>query len=358
MNIITLPRFFLPHVHLREYEMMKIVAPMIIDNQLFSGATAMGNTSILIETALQALDYKSKAYAYAGLNKITDFDLIIPIMLTRNTTKKIIRDAFDRGIRFIKFLPDQVSTNAGSGVTLADTDFYFPLFRYAQELGMIVLIHAELGKDRHGNIILLEDREAQAIPLIRKIIKTFPNLVIIIEHVSTKGMVDLVNRSKNVFATVTVQHMLITFGDVKNPNGTIKTPENFCLPIVKTERDRTAILKEVLGGNPKFFFAPDFAPHPWEQKTLQNPKAGVAVLPLEMISEVVEIFDRYNAWNKLPNFISVFGRSVYGLELDKKTITLVRKPRIIPKHDVIANFKHGQTTNWTVIEFNQKIGQY
>lgn len=349
MNRIILPRFFLPHVHLREYMMMQIVAPMIIDNQLFSGATAMGNFSIPIETAMQALNYKGMAYAYAGLNKITDFDLIIPIMLTRNTTKKIIRDAFDRGIRFIKFLPDQVSTNAGSGVTLADTDFYFPLLQYAQELGMIVLIHAELGIDKYGKAIRSEDREAKAIPLIKKINKTFPYLIIIIEHVSTKAMVDFVNRSKNVFASVTVQHLLLTIEDVKNPDGTIKTPENFCLPIVKTRKDRDAILREVLYGNPKFFFAPDFAPHPWEQKTIQNPKAGVAVLPLEMISEVVEIFNRYNAWDKLPNFISVFGRSVYGLELDKKTISLVRNPWIIPKHELIANFKHGQTTNWTVL---------
>lgn len=349
MKTITMPRFFLPHVHLREGKMMQIVAPMIINNQLFSGATAMGNTSLPIETDMQALNYKDMAYTYAKSNKTTDFDLIVPIMLTKNTIIEIIRDAFDRGIRFIKFLPDQVSTNAVSGVTLADTDFYLPLLLYAQQLDMTVLIHAELGKDRHENTIRLEDREAQAIPLVEKIIKAFPNLKIIIEHVSTKAMVDLVNKSKNVFASVTVQHLLLTINDVKNPNGTIKTPENFCLPIVKTERDRAVILKEVLSGNPKFFFAPDFAPHPWEQKTIQNPKAGVAVLPLEMISEIAEIFNYYGAWEKFPNFISGFGRNIYGLKPDDKTITLIRKPWVIPRHDVIANFKHGQTTNWTVI---------
>jgi len=285
------------------------------------GFLCMGNTEPLIETAFDAVHYQDDIKRSPILS-----EPVMCIMLTQDTTPEIIYEAAEQGIKFIKFIPIGTSTGAVKGLRIDDVVSLYKIFPAIIETGMHLLIHAEFMSRHNGKVIPLIKREEKAIPFVSIFHHTFPNMKITVEHASTAKMINFVKSCKNgnVGATLTPQHAILTYSDVFDKNGKMINPLNFCLPVVKTEMDRRAVIAAMVSGDERFFAGTDAAPH-WDyQKAGKNPKAGIFFGSSEY-SRYLEIFERENAMDRSEDFTSRFGAERYGFPLNKETITVVQE---------------------------------
>ncbi len=189
----------------------------------------------------------------------------------------------------------------------------YPVYEYMQEYGLPLSVHAEMPG---ANTL---EAERLFLPVIYQIIKDFPNLKVIIEHVSSEDAIKAVlNLPDTVAATITVHHLLFTIQDVI---GGKMRPHRYCMPIPKMQSDKDAIIAAATSGNPKFFFGSDSAPHFRETKETAEGAAGVFTTPV-IAPLLAYIFEKEDKLEKLENFTSRFGAEYYGLERINKTITL------------------------------------
>lgn len=305
------------HLHLREGKLLRAV--LKDTEKQFARAVVMPN---LIDPVINI--QKVENY-YDEIKKISSsFEPLMTLYFTDNLTKDQIKNASEISkIIGIKLYPSGVTTNSERGVE-SISDCYH-IFEAMEKFDLPLLIHGEVN-DLKVDVF---DREKTFIDkYLFNITKTFPNLRIVFEHISTSDAVDFVNEANDkVAATITPHHILMNRNDLLS--GGIK-PHNYCLPILKREVHQKAVLNAAISGNPKFFLGTDSAPHLRNEKESSCGCAGV-YSALNAIELYAEIFEKNNALEKLENFSSVFGADFYRLPTNKSKLRLVKKANLIPK---------------------------
>lgn len=345
MQTITIIRPDDFHVHLRQGDLLRAVLPFTAN--IFGRAVVMGNLSVPVVTARQVRDYRLEILSF-GVKP--SFNPIMSVMLVNGMTPEMLVGAYGAGAQVLKLIPGGTSTNSNEGVPLTKLEKYYPVLAKAQELGIIFSGHFELIMDpKTGDNIPELKREERAIFYLEAIVREFSGLKIIVEHVTTKRMVQLVkDLPGNVAATITAHHLLLEARDVIDENGLVINPLNYCKPIAKTEEDRKAVIGAAISGNPKFFFGSDSAPHLISAKRRIPPAAGIfsasVALPL-----LAQVFEARAALGGLENFSSRFGAQFYGLPLNLDTITLEKKEWLVPEIvEGIPVFWAGKTLKWQI----------
>lgn len=354
MKTITIRQLDGFHMHLRDGPLLAKVIPFT--SYIYKRGLVMGNLMPPIATAEDAIKYRDEILSYPA--PFHDFEPIMTIMLVNGTTVETIENAYRAGIKVIKLIPDGTSTNSEDGVSLENLKNYYPVLRKVRYLGMVFSSHWELVADPGtGQEIPHPEREERATPYLLNLLKNVPGLKVVVEHVSTRKMIEVVKSQPsdvNIFATITAHHPILTIDDVMRC-GEIHSPHHFCLPIAKTEDDRQAVEEEMVSGNPRFFYGSDTAPHYAHKKKFgmnppenRNPPAGIFSAPVEA-PLLAKIFERNNALDRLEPFTSVFGAMAYDLPLNSGTLTLKKKKWRVPyNYGGINIFRGGEVLNWQV----------
>jgi dihydroorotase len=189
------------------------------------------------------------------------------------------------------------------------------------------------------------DREKEFAPIYESLAKSFPKLKIIMEHITTKTSVELLDKYDNLYATVTLHHLLITLDDVA---GGLLKPHLFCKPIAKRPEDKEALLNGVFT-NQKIMFGSDSAPHPKEAKESCGCGAGVFSSPIAL-EKLTELFDIHNKLDILQDFISNRAIKIYNLTPLQKKITLVKKDKTIPSiYNGVVPFGADEIVAWSIV---------
>lgn len=330
------------HFHPRSGRMLQKVLPYT--SRVFSRGVVMGNLPKPVVTADDAEAYRNEILAVDG-----SFEPIMTIMLTKRTTRQIVKEAFKRGFRVLKYIPNNVSTNSEEGVALVELEAYYSVLEAAQELGMLFSGHWESPFGIDGNPIPESEREADAIRFLDRVVKLFPGLKVVAEHASTEMMIGYVKEAPiNVGATLTVHHAILVYGDVCGSDGKIYNPHHYCKPIAKKPSDRRAVVETMMSGNPKFFFGSDSAPHLLSAKEKTPPSAGIFTAPVAL-PLLCELFEKGDALSKLEDFVARFGAEFYELPLNDGKVVLKKKDWVVPECvEGVRIFKNGQQISWQV----------
>ena len=301
------------HVHFRDREILKAVVPETSRN--FARARVMPNLIPPILTGQQAINYKSRIEK--SIPKEDNFIPFMTLYLTENTNKNELRKSYVKGQVFAaKLYPAGATTNSDSGVK--DIKKIMPALETMAEIGMPLLIHGEV-TDKEIDIF---DREKVFIDQkLDFICKELPELKITLEHITTKDATLYVNEgNKNLVATITPHHLALNRNAIFV--GGIR-PDNYCLPILKREIHRKALLEAATSNNPKFFLGTDTAPHLTSDKESACGCAGI-FNSTYCVSILAQLFDNENALPQLENFISKNGAKHYNLDINKDKITLIK----------------------------------
>ena len=307
------------HLHLRDGELLRDVLPHTAAR--FARAIVMPNLKPAVATVKSALEYRQRILA--AVPRGSDFTPLMTLYLTENTKPEEIHRAKAEGhIYAVKYYPAGATTNADSGVT--DIHRCDRVLEAMADVGLPFLVHGEV-MDPAVDIF---DRETVFIDrVLAPLLQRLPSLRVVMEHITTKGAADFVRQAPaNVGATITPQHLL------HNRNAIFKggiRPHFYCLPILKRERDREALVDAATGGNPKFFLGTDSAPHAQHLKENACGCAGMysAHAALELYAEV---FEQAGALERLEAFASFHGADFYGLPRNTGHITLVKRPWTVP----------------------------
>ena len=332
------------HLHVRSGEALKSIIAMSA-NQM-ARAIIMPNLNPPVANAEQAKAYRDEILA--ALPKDTEFDPLMVLYLTNNTSAKDIESASKcLFIKAAKLYPAGATTNSDSGVT--DIKNIYPALEMMSKTGMLLLVHGEV---THPDVDIF-DREAVFIDqVLTQIVKDFPDLKIVFEHITTKDAVDFVLKSgKNVAATITPHHLLANRNDMLV--GGIR-PHYFCLPILKRANPhQLALLDAATSGNKKFFLGTDSAPHAKDAKESACGCAGIlsAHCAIELYAQV---FESRNALDKLEGFASHFGPDFYGMPRNTRTITLSKEDWTVPESyeyagSTIVPFMAGEVLSWKLV---------
>ncbi len=331
------------HLHVRNEEILKTVIAHTAKQ--FSRAIIMPNLKPPVTTVEQALIYRQEIIQ--ALPVESGFNPLMTLYLTGSTTKyEVKKSAESEHVHAFKLYPAGATTNSGSGVN--DIKSIYPILETMEEVDIPLLIHGEV-TDNNCDIF---DREKVFVESsLSNIVKNFPNLRIVVEHVTTKEAVDFVTSSSNkVAATITPQHLLFNRNAILA--GGIR-PHYYCLPILKREYHRQALIKAATSGNPKFFLGTDSAPHLTGAKENSCGCAGCysAYAALELYAEA---FEQENALDKLEGFASFFGADFYQLPRNTQTITLKKQLWTVPDsyqigNETITPLKAGEDLNWKFI---------
>jgi dihydroorotase len=320
------------HVHLRDGEMLRLVAPYTA--RQFSRAIVMPNLVPPITTVEAAVTYRDRIIAAAG----GDFTPLMTCYLTDQSDPDELASGYADGAWVAaKLYPAGATTNSASGVT--DIRNIYPALERMQRIGMVLCVHGEVTD------VDIFDREAAFIE--RVLIPTtreFPELKIVFEHVTTADAVDFVMRSgSNIAATVTPQHLMINRNAIFA--GGLR-PHAYCLPVAKREEHRLAVRKAATSGSRKFFLGTDSAPHLREAKESACGCAGIFNAPFALESYAT-VFDEEDALDRFEAFASENGSRFYSLPLNEGTITLERKDTSVPDEiDGVVPFLAGHSLGW------------
>ncbi len=308
------------HVHLRDDAMLKKVVSYTA--RQFGRAIVMPNLRPPVTTVAAAERYRDRILK--ALPAGSKFQPLMTAYLTDTTESPEIEKGFASGVfTAAKMYPANATTNSDAGVT--DFRKLYDVFAVMQRLGMPLLIHGEV-TDKHVDIF---DREAAFIDsTLNTIIKDFPELKVVFEHITTKDAVDFVESAGPLLAaTITPHHLVINRTSMFE--GGIR-PHLFCLPIAKREPHRLALRKAAVSGNPKFFLGTDSAPHAIGDKESSCGCAGIFNAPTA-IETYAGVFDQENALHHLEGFASVHGPEFYGLPLNDGYIALERQTNPVPE---------------------------
>ena len=333
------------HVHFRDNDIMKTVIPETTRH--FGRALVMPNLVPPIISGQDALNYKKKIEA-----SIPSTDSFLPLMtiyLTEKTDKKDLENSFKNGTIFgAKLYPAGATTNSNSGIK--NIEKIMPILETMERINMPLLIHGEV-IDKTVDIF---DREKKFIESTLDIIcKRLPNLRITLEHITTKDAVLYIQESnKNLVATITPQHLALNRNAILA--GGIR-PHYYCLPILKREEHRIALVNAATSGDKKFFLGSDTAPHLSSDKESDCGCAGIFNATYCM-SVLAEIFDRNNSITKLENFTSLNGSQHYNVKPNKTKIKLVKNKEPLQlihslksTNDSIVIFKPDFPLFWEIV---------
>ncbi len=335
------------HLHLRDEE--KLTSTVATSVRSFARAIIMPNLTSPITTIVMAEAYRQRILAAIPPGKA--FQPLMTLYLTDHMTADIIKAAAEHEhIHAAKLYPAGATTNSQAGVQ--DLTGLYKIFAAMEKHGLPLLIHGEIA-DKNIDIF---DREAQFIEQqLLPITQAFPQLKIVLEHITTKEAVDFILASSaQVAATITVHHLLFNRNDLLA--GGIK-PHYYCLPILKRQIHQQALITAATSGNPKFFLGTDSAPHAVNAKESACGCAGIYSAPaaLELYAEV---FENTQALDKLEGFASHFGADFYGLPRNTARITLTKQNWQMPQElpfgaTVIKPIKAGETISWRLEEYHE-----
>jgi len=336
MKTITIKSPFDMHLHLRDNDMLKLVAPLT--SQTFSGAIIMPNLVPPITTKEALLSYKQRI-----MDSITQKDFNPMMTLFFKPYSKEFLEDIKEHISAIKLYPAGITTNSEGGVESIDTKALAPTLNAMANLNIPLCIHGET----NGFVM---DRESEFMTVYEELAIAFPKLKIIMEHITTKDAVDMVQKYDNLYATITLHHLLITLDDVA---GGMLNPHLFCKPIAKRYEDRDALQKIALSGHPKIMFGSDSAPHPKHAKENCGCAAGVFTSPIAL-QVLAQLFDENNALDNLQNFVSNNACKIYNINPSENKIVLEKRDFIVAnsyteyKETVIPMYA-GETISWSII---------
>lgn len=332
------------HVHLRDDAMLNAVSKYTA--RQFARAIIMPNLSTPVTTIAAASAYKTRiieSLKLEGKNG-NHFTPLMTCYLSDDADVAEIEKGFSTGVfTACKLYPANATTNSKFGVTSVDT--IYPVFEMMQRTGMPLLIHGE-ATESHIDIF---DREAVFIEhTLSKIIKDFPSLKIVFEHITTKDAVEFVeSAAPNVAATITPHHLEINRSAMFK--GGIR-PHFYCLPVAKREQHRLALRKAATSGNKKFFLGTDSAPHAISEKESACGCAGIFNAPYALES-YLKTFEEENALDRFEAFASENGPNFYGLPLNEQKVLLEKKSADVPNMlstsaAEIVPFHAGETLHW------------
>jgi dihydroorotase len=343
-NSITITRPDDWHLHLRDGAAMASVLPHTA--RQFGRAIVMPNLKPPVTTTAAAIAYRERILA--ALPAGMAFEPLMTLYLTNNTDPDEIRRARDSGIvHAVKLYPAGATTNSDLGVTdLAKT---YKVLEVMQELDMPFLVHGEVTDPE----IDLFDREAVFIErVMRPLRRAMPELAIVFEHITTKDAAQYVAEADGpIAATITAHHLLFNRNEIFK--GGIR-PHYYCLPVLKREEHRLALVTAATSGDERFFLGTDSAPHAIGAKEAACGCAG-CYTALHAMELYAEAFDRAGALDKLEAFASFHGPAFYGLERNSGTITLERAnwtlPDTLPMADgVVVPLGAGEQVEWKMVE--------
>jgi dihydroorotase len=281
------------------------------------------------------------------LPKDNNFDPLMTLYLTDNTsTDDILALSLNKHVHGIKYYPAGATTNSDMGVT--DIEKVYPVLEKMAELGVPLLIHGEVTNPEVDNF----DREQVFIEkVLVSLLDRFADLKIVFEHITTQEAVQFVLQSSdNVAATITPQHLMFNRNSLFNKG---LRPHYFCLPVLKREHHRNAVLEAATSGHPRFFLGTDSAPHARTEKESHCGCAGIYSAH-SAIEFYAEIFEENGSLDKLEQFASKNGAHFYGLPENMDTITLIKQDWKIPNSLPFADnevipMMAGEVLRWKLI---------
>lgn len=339
MKTLTITRPDDCHLHVRNGAILKTVLPHTA--RQFARAIIMPNLKPPVTTVAQALAYRNEILQ--AIPEGVNFTPLMTLYLTSATTiDEIKRAAECEQIHAFKLYPAGATTNSDAGV--ADVTKIYHLLAALEKYNLPLLIHGEV-TDEDCDIF---DRERVFIErYLLDIVKNFPALRIVLEHATTKESVEFVeSASGKIAATITPQHLLFNRNAILA--GGIK-PHYYCLPILKREQHRQALINAAISGNPKFFLGTDSAPHLTYLKENACGCAGCysAFAALELYAQA---FEQANALDKLEGFASFYGADFYGLPRNVEKVTLEKTDWTVPaSYDEITPLESIEILHWKMV---------
>lgn len=344
MDTLTLTRPDDWHLHLRDGDAMRAVLPH--STRQFARAIIMPNLRPPVTTTEQALAYRARILD--AIPAGSTFQPLMTLYLTDNTSPaEIVRAKDSNHVVACKLYPAGATTNSDSGVT--DVRNIYSVLEMMQAHGLPLLVHGEV-TDPEVDVF---DREAVFIErVLMPTIRDFPALKVVLEHITTQDAVEYVRAAPaTIAATITAHHLLYNRNAIFQ--GGIR-PHYYCLPILKREHHRQALIRAATSGDPKYFLGTDSAPHPRQGKETACGCAGcyTAHAALELYAEAFESAD---ALDKLEAFASLHGPDFYGLPRNTKTLTLLRQPTSVPDRfpfgtDTLIPLRAGETVRWRLAD--------
>lgn len=336
--MITLKNPLDMHLHLREGEILESVLPF--SAQGFSGGVVMPNLKTPLSSTALALEYQAHITRLAP-----HFTPFMTIFLTPSLTREELVRAKEAGIQILKLYPKGSTTGSEGGVKEILSDEILRLFDIAQELGFILSIHGESGG-------FCMEREFEFLGVFEAIARDFPRLRTIIEHISDRRSLKLIESYPSLYGTLTLHHITLCLDDVC---GGGLNPHLFCKPMLKTPRDRDALRQAALSAHPKLCFGSDSAPHLNAMKLRANGAAGIFSAPI-VLPALAELFQSHNALEKLQAFVSDNAMANYGLQsraIAEKRVHLAREEWRVPECidtplGAIVPLRAGEILSWRI----------
>ncbi|MDH4182068.1 MAG: dihydroorotase [Betaproteobacteria bacterium] len=347
MDTLTLTRPDDWHLHLRDGPALAAVLPH--SARQFARAIVMPNLRPPVTTTAQARDYRDRILAAVPAG--AKFEPLMTLYLTDNTPADEILRARDSGfVHGVKLYPAGATTNSDSGVT--DVGRCTGAFEAMQRVGMPLLVHGEV---THGQVDVFDRERVFLDEVMRPLRRDFPALKMVFEHITTKEAAEYVRDADGpIGATITAHHLLF------NRNALFMTadgragmrPHYYCLPVLKREEHRQALLTAATSGNPRFFLGTDSAPHSRGDKENACGCAGcyTAAFALELYAEA---FDAAGALHRLEGFASIHGPDFYGLPRNAGKLTLTRSACQVPaefpfgEHSIVP-LRAGESLAWSL----------
>jgi dihydroorotase len=340
MNTLTLKRPDDWHVHLRDGAALAAVVGFTAER--FGRAIVMPNLKPAVATAAMARAYRERILA--ALPPRASFEPLLTLYLTNATTPQEIDRAQATGfIHGVKLYPAGATTHSDAGVS--DIAKVYAVLGRMEEIGMPLLVH---GETPHPDVDVF-DRESHFIDsVLLPLVDRFPRLRVVFEHITTARAVEFVSNARpGVGATITPQHLLHNRNAIFS--GGIR-PHYYCLPILKRERDRQALLGAATSGNPRFFLGTDSAPH--ERAAKENACGCAGMFTAHAAIELyAEAFESAGRLDRLEPFASHFGADFYGLPRHDDTITLLKESWVPPRmydfgDGALVPYRGGEPIAW------------
>jgi dihydroorotase len=340
VNSVTIRRPDDWHLHLRDGAALRAVLPHTAAQ--FARAIVMPNLKVPVTNTSIALAYRERIIA--AVPRGVKFEPLMTLYLTdRTEVAEVDRAKASGHIHGFKLYPAGATTHSDAGVT--DIRRIDAVLERMSEVGVILQIHGEV-TDPGTDVF---DREARFIDaVLAPLAERFPQLRIVFEHITTRQAVEFVRRARTgIAATITPQHLLMNRNALFT--GGLR-PHHYCLPVLKTEPDRQALLEAIAGASPRFFLGTDSAPHARHAKEAACGCAGVfsAHAAIELYAEA---FEAVGALEKLQGFASEFGPTFYGLPYNDETVTLVKQSWEVPAtyhfgSDELVPLRAGERVLW------------
>ena len=331
------------HLHLRDGARLKSVVAHTAEH--FRRAVVMPNLTPPVTTVEQALAYRRRILDACGSK---DFEPLMTLYLTDQTSPEDVRRAAaEPHVHAIKLYPAGATTNSEAGVQRLSS--LYPVFETMADVGLPLLIHGET-TDPATDVF---DREARFIAdTLAPLVERFPRLKVVLEHITTSDAASFIRQAREgVAATITAHHLLY------NRNALFRgglRPDLYCLPVLKRESHRQALIDAATSGSPRFFLGTDSAPHSQGAKYATCGCAGIYTAHAAL-SLYAEVFERAGALERLEGFASFFGPDFYGLPRNADRIELVREAWQVPADydfggERLTPLCAGETLAWRILE--------